>query len=318
MSITEFVQSEGYRKMMNKVYGWGASIVLAGALFKIMHYPGAGFMLLIGMGTEVVIFFLSAFEPPHEQPDWSLVYPELKGLDYKPRDKNKNSGSDLSALIESGKLDDSDVEKLAAGIKKLAKTTSQLSDVSNASIATDSYLQNIKQAGDAASKFSSVQLKTAQTLEETSGKLVEVSTKVADAGEKVAGQIETSGKAFAESISGSGNKMLESYSALSKAMAEHLESIKDSSSNYTELLSGVNENLSAVNAAYELQLKGLNEQAKTTQDLTSGLNAIKEHLSQSVNDSKAYKEQVASLSKTIGELNSIYGNMLSAMNTGSR
>lgn len=318
MSISEFVQSEGYRKIMNKVYGWGASIVLAGALFKIMHYPGAGIMLLIGMGTEVVIFFLSAFEPPHEQPDWSLVYPELRGLEPKNPQRAQSGGSELSALIENGKIDDDVVEKLSDGIKKLATTTSQLADVSNASIATESYLQNIKQAGDAVGKFSNVQLKTAKTLEEASGKLVDVSTKVADAGEKVAGEIESSGKSLAKTISGSGNKMLESYAALSKAMTQHLESIKDSSAGYTEQLGGVNKNLSAINAAYELQLKGLNEQAKTTQELTSGLNTIKEHLSQSVDDSKAYREQVASLSKTIGELNSIYGNMLSAMNTGGR
>ncbi|MFW6389254.1 MAG: gliding motility protein GldL, partial [Marinilabiliaceae bacterium] len=66
---------------MAKVYGWGAALVLLGALFKIQHYPGAGLMLLVGMGTEVVIFFLSAFEPPHEMPDWSIVYPELVGLE---------------------------------------------------------------------------------------------------------------------------------------------------------------------------------------------------------------------------------------------
>ncbi|HUP11506.1 MAG TPA: gliding motility protein GldL, partial [Niastella sp.] len=67
-------------KIMPKVYGIGAAIVIVGALFKIMHWPGAGPMLVVGLSTEAVIFFFSAFEPPHEEIDWSLVYPELAGM----------------------------------------------------------------------------------------------------------------------------------------------------------------------------------------------------------------------------------------------
>jgi gliding motility-associated protein GldL len=80
MTLAEFVESKTYKTVMKYVYGWGASVVLLGALFKIMHFPGAGPMLVAGMGTEVLIFFLSAFEPLHEEPDWTLVYPELAGM----------------------------------------------------------------------------------------------------------------------------------------------------------------------------------------------------------------------------------------------
>ncbi|NPA37756.1 MAG: gliding motility protein GldL [Chlorobi bacterium] len=316
--ITEFVESPGYKKIMGKVYGWGAAVVLAGALFKIMHYPGAEIMLLLGMGTEIIIFFLSAFEPPHEQPDWSLVYPELRGLEPKgPRNKG-GGGSDLAALVESGNLDQEVVEKLAEGIKKLAVTTNQLSEVSDASLATESYLQNIKQAGDAVGKFSNVQLKTAMTLEETSGKIADAGAKVAEVGVKVAEELSDSGKAFADSVKSSGNKLVETYAAMGKTMSQYFESINEGGKNFSEQLNGVNKNLSAINAAYELQLKGLNEQVNATHDLTQGLNTIKEHMSQSVEDSKEYREQIAALSRTIGELNSIYGNMLSAMNVGRK
>ena len=68
--------SKKWKQFMAKLYGWGASVVIIGALFKIQHYPGAGPMLVLGLGTEAVIFFFSAFEPPHEDPDWSLVYPQ--------------------------------------------------------------------------------------------------------------------------------------------------------------------------------------------------------------------------------------------------
>jgi gliding motility-associated protein GldL len=58
-----------YKTIMPKVYGIGAAVVIIGALFKILHYPGADEMLMIGLSTEAVIFFLSAFEPPHPEVD---------------------------------------------------------------------------------------------------------------------------------------------------------------------------------------------------------------------------------------------------------
>ena len=78
--LDNFVRSKGYKNFMSKLYGWGASAVIIGALFKINHWPGATAMLVVGMGTESLIFFLSAFEPLHIEWDWSLVYPELAGM----------------------------------------------------------------------------------------------------------------------------------------------------------------------------------------------------------------------------------------------
>ena len=72
-----FFESKKFKGIMAFVYGWGASIVIVGALFKILHWPGADLMLIVGLLTEALIFFLSAFEPLHEEIDWSLVYPEL-------------------------------------------------------------------------------------------------------------------------------------------------------------------------------------------------------------------------------------------------
>ena len=69
--------SKSWKKFMAKVYGIGGAVVIVGALFKLMHYPGAEIMLILGLGTEALIFFFSAFEPIHEDPDWTIVYPEL-------------------------------------------------------------------------------------------------------------------------------------------------------------------------------------------------------------------------------------------------
>ena len=80
MNLTELVQSSGWKNFMAKLYGIGASVVIIGALFKIQHYALAGPLLMIGLLTEATIFFFSAFEPLHEEVDWTLVYPELAGM----------------------------------------------------------------------------------------------------------------------------------------------------------------------------------------------------------------------------------------------
>ncbi|MBS2098202.1 type IX secretion system motor protein PorL/GldL [Carboxylicivirga linearis] len=292
MSLTEFLESPGYKKVMAKVYGLGAAVVLAGALFKIMHYPGAELMLLLGMGTEIIIFTLSAFEPPHEMPDWSLVYPELVGLEpsaSKGVVKGGSGGSDLAALVESGHLEPAVVEKLSDGIKKLSMTSSQLSDLSTASLATESYLQNMKQAGESVGQLANVQAKTANALEESVGQLSE------------------SYKNSAKAINNSGSNI-----------QQHFDQLSANNKEYSQKLGDVTKNLSAINSAYELQLQGLNSQAEASQALTKGMGEIKAQFEQSAADAQIYKDQVAQLSKTVTELNTIYGNMLSAMNVGNK
>src|SRR5680860_155040 len=81
MGLAEFLfETKKGKTFMGLLYGLGASVVIIGALFKIMHWPFAGPMLVIGLSTEAVIFAFSAFEPQHLALDWTLVYPELAGL----------------------------------------------------------------------------------------------------------------------------------------------------------------------------------------------------------------------------------------------
>lgn len=91
------------KKAMNFAYGMGAAVVIVGALFKLMHWPGASTMLIVGLGTEALIFGLSAFDPVDTELDWSLVYPELAGGDAKKKEK-KETPADAQGLL-SQKLD---------------------------------------------------------------------------------------------------------------------------------------------------------------------------------------------------------------------
>jgi len=278
MSISEFVESPGYKKVMGKVYGLGAAVVILGALWKILHLPYASLMLIAGLGTEAIIFALSAFEKPHEMPDWGLVYPELHGLEPREAGAKGGGGSELAALVQSGNLDASDVEKLTEGIKKLSNTSSQLSDLGNATVATDSYIQNMKSAGEAVGQFANQQASMAQSSE----------------------------------------ALANVYASSGESLKAHFETLSSNNQSYGEKLNEVNKNLAAINSAYELQLQGVNSQAQASQALTQGLSEITSQFQQSANDAKVYREQVAQLSQSVSELNSIYGNMLSAMNMGKK
>lgn len=65
--LQKWLDSVPGQTFMNYAYSWGASIVILGTLFKLTHLPGANVMLYLGMGTEVIIFFISAFDRPFDK-----------------------------------------------------------------------------------------------------------------------------------------------------------------------------------------------------------------------------------------------------------
>ncbi len=143
--------------VMPKVYGIGGAVVIVGALFKILHWPGANLMLIVGLGTEALIFFLSAFEPKHAEPDWSKVYPELSDdYDGEPVSRaaiaptNNGNGSSvtkkLDQMLESNKIGDDLIKSLGQGMQTLAVTAKQMGSLGNAAVATEEYAANVRQA----------------------------------------------------------------------------------------------------------------------------------------------------------------------------
>jgi len=98
-------QSKTRKKIMNMIYGLGASVVILGALFKILHWPGGNLMLIIGLITEALVFAVAAFEPVDTELDWSKVYPELAGEDSNTNGRGEGDSQDEEGML-SQKLDD--------------------------------------------------------------------------------------------------------------------------------------------------------------------------------------------------------------------
>ncbi len=156
--------SKGWKKFMAKLYGFGAAVVIVGALFKIMHWPFAGPMLVVGLSTEALIFIFSAFEPIHEDPNWELVYPELAlghsdELDHSNLPAGKSKGGNgitdqLDKMLEEAKIDSHLLERLGDGMRSLGENAAQLKSVSSAAAATDSYVSSLQAASDKVSNLS--------------------------------------------------------------------------------------------------------------------------------------------------------------------
>ena len=142
-SIERVTEAKWYKLMMPKLYGWGAAIVILGALFKIEHLPGASYMLMAGLGMEAIIFFFSAFEKPHVEPDWSLVYPELAHME----DPNsaKRPAQQLDEALSRAKIDNELVESLNEGLRSFGESAKQLNETVAAASGISEYNSQIQE-----------------------------------------------------------------------------------------------------------------------------------------------------------------------------
>lgn len=324
-NMTELVESKGWKMFMGKLYGWGASVVIVGALFKIMHWPGAGPMLVVGLSVEALIFFFSAFEPLHEEIDWTLAYPELAGLkddelfeeEHAHSNKNKQSALEkFDEMINSAQLTPNLFEKLGTGLKNLNETTSKISDISNASVATEEYVNSIQSASTSFNNLTETYSKSVEGLNESATQLSKSYTKVSDIVESSAQELANSYVGASQSISNSGKQLSDTYTNLVESLKNGSSSVVDGNKSYVDQLEHLTKNLSALNAVYELQLQGTNEQLKASEKLYGGLHDMMENLNESVTETKKYKEEVSKLGNNLAALNTVYGNMLAAMNVG--
>lgn len=333
--MKNIVRSKKFKNFMAKLYGWGASVVIVGALFKIQHYPGAGGMLMIGLGTEAIIFFFSAFEPPHVEPDWSLVYPELAGMYHEPDsvDQKKSITEELDRMLEEAKIGPELIASLGAGLTKLTETTSKMSDVSEATIATSDYVQNIKGASKSAGELTDSYKKTADALSKDTYASEEYVSSIKNASQSastLAGAYNQAADVIKadlgasqdyvnsiKSATTSANELAVQYSKSAESLTKSAQAIDFSAvdgKSYGEQIQRMSANLGALNSVYELQLKGTDAQMQATNKLQETLNQFMNNLGESNENTLKFKSEIATLTKNLSALNNVYGNMLTAMN----
>jgi gliding motility-associated protein GldL len=170
------VDGKRFKNFMSKLYGWGAAIVIMGALFKIIHLPGADFMLIIGLTTEAVIFFISAFESPAKDFDWSIVYPDL-ALDLNEgKGRRGTVTQELDKMMEEAKIGPELLTSLGDGMRQLSDTASSLNSATDAAGATSAYSDQLNSAAknmEALNALYAVQLENTTSQVEIQNSLME-------------------------------------------------------------------------------------------------------------------------------------------------
>lgn len=280
------MSGSSYKKMKitNMATGFGAAIVIIGAMFKIQHWPGASIALIGGLSVEAGLFVMGAFEEPHLPVDWSLVYPELAmGLhDDEEGEEELEGGHSAPAVAQGGGAGNGDAVS--------QKLDQMLMD---ANIGTDL----IESLGDGLRNFGT----TAQSLNNVGD--------ASNATEALVGSLESASKNV--------DMMSDAYSKASESLAG-ITDLKGEGTSYAEQLTTMTKNLGELNSVYENQIEANNSGMKLSADIQNNINELLTNLSDSVEDTKRYKVEVAALGQNLSQLNTVYGNMLSAMTIGGQ
>ena len=275
------------KRVTGIIYSVGAAVVIVGALFKILHWPGASVVLMIGMLTEAFLFMIGTLDAPHPTYAWEQVFPQLISLEhgaepslYEEISKREKptllGGAPVGggapaaggAVVSNGvsmpsiQLSDKDQASLSEGIQKLAKTAAQLNDLSNVAASTAKLGEKMEVAGNAMEKF-------------------------AASATNMSGQTEA----------------------------------------YEKGLNAVNANLNNLNAVYELQLKSVQAQAdalkiqteKTSaaaaqvENMAADMKKVADATAAAAKSSEAFEAGAKQLAAQVADLNKVYGNMLNAL-----
>jgi gliding motility-associated protein GldL len=289
-----FFESKFFKRLMALAYGLGASVVIAGALFKLMHWPGAGTMLIAGMGTEAVIFIISAFEPLPKEYHWDTVFPELSGEEIIPDERKVSQHHQhlhqqpqhqlpyhqQHPQIGSGvnfdfSIDEATTDGLKENIRKFSDSMNQMSGLTNL----------VSAASDLAGKMHS-----------TSGTIVAV-------GES------------ASVLSDSYNRSSQTIQHLNEQSKAGLEQIYSGYEYYRGQLEALGRTMGALNSSYELYLQEAKKVQNDYAALHSEIQELSGNVNISINETQKLGIQMASLNNNVENLNSIYGSMLTAVNS---
>ncbi|MDR3653807.1 MAG: gliding motility protein GldL [Paludibacter sp.] len=277
------------KQKLGAAYSLGASIVIIGAMFKILHLPFAGTMLGVGMSVEACLFALGVFDQPHKEYDWEKVYDFDGDGSNKVEGKSPFTQSQGTAQSRSVGLNytetinDEDVKKLSEGIKNLTVTAQQFAGLSNVVGATDQFVKTIDGASQATGKFIKNQ----------------------------------------ESLNGATGLLASSY----QGIADGMEVVEKQTKFYANKVEDINRNLSSINSIYEIQLKNIQAQSESLTQQTERIRSVNDELGYVVNDvqkmksastiaaeeTENFKKGTVKLAKQISDLNQVYGNMLNAL-----
>jgi len=294
--IVEFLQSKKGKVALNYLYGWGASIVIIGALFKIRHLPGADFFLTLGLGTEALIFFVSGFEPPAEETDWSLVYPELAGGEAKA------PPATLGAMMREANLSKDVLDNLGKSFQALNTNVQKMGEINTASFSSSEFASKVREATQSMGQVADRAQSVSGSLEGMSGmgeqtrvyneQMAKLNEYLISANQSYQNEVKTSSESLAE-----------------------LQQMGDETRAYREEMRKLIENIGSFNSMYDVEMKNTATALRAASDNVGGVSRMMDSLKLIQEDAERYQHEMARLNRNIASLNAVYGNMLNAMST---
>lgn len=261
--------TKAWKNFMSKLYGIGAAVVIVGALFKIQHWPFAGLMLTIGLGTEAIIFLFSAFEPIHEEYDWTLVYPEL-ALGHDSDDDEITSlthssrggmgvSQQLDGMLEEAKIDGALIESLGNGMRNLSETANKISSMSDATAVSADYTNSLKNAASKVDGLAESYTKASEALMGLTNS-TEAGQSFGEEMQKVAGNLTALNKVYEMQLEGA-SESLENSKKIQGGISEMMGTLADSvedTKNYKTNIAELSKNLQKLNQVYGNMLNAMN------------------------------------------------------------
>jgi gliding motility-associated protein GldL len=281
------------KRVVGMVYSIGASVVIIGALFKIMHFPGAGAVLMVGMITEAMLFMIGCLDKPHPEFHWHEVFPQLLGhgtepellkeMESRPRPTLMGGAGAAGASANVPALSEKEMSALKDGIAGLAKTATQLSELGKVATATTQLSEKLDAAGQAAEQFV------------------------------------VAGKTISEKS--------EALSATYGQVNEDMKKVAAGTKEYENKVAAVAKQLNSLNAVYELQVNAVQAQVEACKaqaekvngateqinGLTSTMKKMTDVSAEALKAQEAYEAAAKKLAAQVADLNKVYGNMLNAL-----
>jgi gliding motility-associated protein GldL len=377
--------SPGVKRKVGAFYSIGATVVIIGAMFKILHLPGAAIMLGAGMTIEAMLFMLGVLDKPHKEYHWENVFDfDGKGAHghstpasmppaipheahaapapapvaqvapaAQPVAVAASAPAPVAAvstgLSSAPLVSEEDAKMLSEGIQNLTKTAQQFTNLANMAGSAEKFSKQIDAAVAVTDSYVKSQeaLTASSSILETSYKGVAENITVVENNTKIYAQkieeintdlstinaksvalgmsaIESSTKQYASSI----DKLSSELSAVNvSGFSVDLEKVQKGTKEYSEKVTEVNKNLASINSIYELQLKNIQAQSESLaihNDKLQLINAefglivgdvqkMKSAAGLAADEAEKFRLNAVQLSKSVADLNSVYGNMLNAL-----
>ncbi|MDE5929200.1 MAG: gliding motility protein GldL, partial [Muribaculaceae bacterium] len=278
----------------------GAAIVIWGALFKILHLPGGNALLSIGMGTEVLMFVLTAFDRPPKEYDWEAVFPQLRakeGGDGDGDDDGEELQPEGANAAESIAAAASQAQPSGAAIPAGATVIVGAGMPGASPLQANPAVAGAVATGDAptvvAATAGDVAGSTEQYIEQLGGITAQLS------------RLQDTTRALNE-VS---EVLLQSY----RVISENSDSITESSRGYVEEMQNLSRNIGGLNTIYEIQLKSISSQLDAIDRVNRGIKDIRDMYEKSADQSARYCEETERMARYMQQLNTVYERMIQAM-----